>query len=132
MIQINRDSPLDDIRPFVENWLKLIADGRVQDACWMLDEPNNYGVIWTPELIGELIFEYLDLEAERPLASVVSDPSLLPEHRQLEVGAFNYCSGYWLDYDVPLDGEWSDLTAQFEFYERNDGFAVVLHDLHVL
>jgi hypothetical protein len=41
-------------------------------------------------------------------------------------------SGYAVDHAVPLNGEWSDLTAQFEFLEEADGFAVVLHDLHVL
>ena len=41
-------------------------------------------------------------------------------------------SGYRLDHDVPLNGQWSDLTAQFEFLRRPGGFAVVLHDLHVL
>lgn len=132
MIQINPDSPIDDILPFVKAWLKLIADGKVHDACAKLDEPNSYGVVWPPDQIEELIFEYLGPEEVRPLASVVSDPDLLPEGRNVVVGAFDFCSGYWFDYELPLDGEWSDLTVQFEFYERTDGFAVVLHDLHVL
>ncbi len=132
MIQINSDSPITDILPFVKKWIKLIANGSVHDACALLDQPNSYGIVWTPELIRKLILEYLDLEDDRPLASVVSDPNLIPGQRDLEVGTFNHCSGYWFDYDVPLNGEWSDLTAQFEFYKGKDGYAVVLHDLHVL
>jgi hypothetical protein len=41
-------------------------------------------------------------------------------------------SGFSLYHAVPLNGEWSDLTAQFEFLRRPNGLAVVLHDLHVL
>jgi hypothetical protein len=41
-------------------------------------------------------------------------------------------TGFQFDYDLPLNGEWSDLTAQFEFLRRSDGYAVVLHDIHVL
>jgi len=37
-----------------------------------------------------------------------------------------------LDYDVPLNGWYSDLTAQFEFNPRADGFAATLHDFHVM
>ena len=40
--------------------------------------------------------------------------------------------GYSFEYDLPLSGEWSDLTAQFEFLRRPSGYAVVLHDIHVL
>ncbi len=41
-------------------------------------------------------------------------------------------SGYRLDHDVPINGEWSDLTTQFEFLNWPNGYAMVLQDLHVL
>lgn len=37
-----------------------------------------------------------------------------------------------VDYDLPLNGEWSDLTAQFLVYRVDDSLALVLQDLHVL
>ena len=41
-------------------------------------------------------------------------------------------AGFWLDYDVPLNGAFSDLTARFEFHWRApQTLAVQLHDLHV-
>ena len=46
--------------------------------------------------------------------------------------AFDDGSGYSVEHDVPLNGEWSDLTAQFEFVRFPKGYAVVLHDLHVM
>jgi hypothetical protein len=48
------------------------------------------------------------------------------------VGAFDDGSGYWVNHDVPLNGEYSDLTAQFEFRRRGNALAATLHDLHVL
>jgi hypothetical protein len=51
--------------------------------------------------------------------------------QQCRDGRLN-AGGYWLDYDVPLNGQFSDLTAQFEFEPRQEGYAAVLQDLHVL
>lgn len=41
-------------------------------------------------------------------------------------------TGYSVEHDVPLNGKWSDLTAQFEFTGKNPVLKVILHDLHVL
>jgi len=41
-------------------------------------------------------------------------------------------SGYSFEYDLPLNGKWSDLTLQFEFRKRGQEFAVVLHGVHTL
>ncbi len=40
--------------------------------------------------------------------------------------------GYYAEHDVPLNGEFSDLTALFRFYRRGGELAVQLKDLHVL
>jgi hypothetical protein len=37
-----------------------------------------------------------------------------------------------VDVDLPLNGEWSDLTAQFEFEPVDRGIALSLYDLRVL
>jgi hypothetical protein len=49
-----------------------------------------------------------------------------------DVVPFKDGSGYSVEHDVPLNGEWSDLTAQFEFVGKSPEFEVILHDLHVL
>jgi hypothetical protein len=42
-------------------------------------------------------------------------------------------SGWAVDYDIPLDGERGDLTAEFSFKKLGDDkYAIFLHDLHVL
>jgi hypothetical protein len=49
-----------------------------------------------------------------------------------DVLKFNDGPGFSVEHDVPLNGEWSDLTAQFEFVGEMPEFEVILHDIHVL
>lgn len=37
-----------------------------------------------------------------------------------------------IEFDLPLDGEWSDLTAIFDLIDVGGGWAFALQDLHVL
>ncbi|KMW57419.1 hypothetical protein AIOL_002383 [Candidatus Rhodobacter oscarellae] len=36
-----------------------------------------------------------------------------------------------MSFDLPLDGEWSDLTATFEVMQVKEQFVLVLQDIHV-
>jgi hypothetical protein len=102
----------------------------------MLDEPNGYGIHWTPQYIRHA----LDLayrpgcrfRVEHPEEPQFSEPDAAVGAPHFDVVAFDDGSGYSAYCDVPLNGAWSDLTAQFEFLRRPGGLAVVLHDLHVL
>lgn len=69
-----------------------------------------------------------------PKGVLYCDPDMLPPplDTQNQVGALDNGISYWLDWDLPLNGEWSDLTAQFEFIRTADGYRVCLHCLHVL
>jgi hypothetical protein len=62
----------------------------------------------------------------------VTDPDSVGTEPHSSLVAFKDGRGYSFDHDVPLDGRWSDLTAQFEFLRRPSGYAVVLQDIHVL
>ncbi|MCP4600758.1 MAG: hypothetical protein GY847_09535 [Proteobacteria bacterium] len=130
------DSPKQEIIEFVKNWMKLLAENRLEEACAVIDKPNRYGLTWTPERILEMVHStfrpgthFHDLHPEGP---IFTDPYELEEQENREVGEFADDNGYWFDFDIPLNGEWSDLTAQFEFHKRANGYTVVLHDLHVL
>jgi len=37
-----------------------------------------------------------------------------------------------VEYDIPIEGRWSDLTAKFRLMEFPEGFGIALIDLHVL
>jgi len=120
--------PIENVlRAHIEAWFQQLSAGNWSEVISMLDEPNAYGVKWGESEIRNSIEEY-----SRSKLWVVTDAKSLDTSGHTSFGEFNDGSGYWLDYDIPLNGEWSDLTAQFEFRKRGTGYAVVLHDIHVL
>ena len=38
----------DDLLALIREWFRLLAAGRWEEASAMLDEPNCYGIRWTP------------------------------------------------------------------------------------
>jgi hypothetical protein len=136
MIVISPAAPAESIIALVKCWMKLLAEGRVEEACALLDEPNRYGITWTSGLIQETVNSIFSPESRfhetHPEGPIFTNPFELEEQLEIEVVEFDDKRGYTFDYNVPLNGEWSDLTAQFEFLKRSDGYVVVLHDLHVL
>ena len=136
MIVVSPEAPAQSIVSFVKGWMKLLAEGRFEEACALIDEPNVHGIVWTPRLIQQTVKATFSSETRfyksHPEGPIFTDPFALEEQREIKVVEFEDKSGYAFDYDVPLNGEWSDLTAQFEFLKRSNGYAVVLHDLHVL
>ena len=134
--QTDRDL-LEVFTAFVRLWLRSLAQSDWTGACAMLDEANTHGLRWTPSALQDLIAGTFGpgtrFAAQHPEGPRVCSPEdVATPHPPLELIAYNDGSGYTLDHDFPLNGTWSDLTARFEFLRKPDGFAVVLHDLHVL
>ena len=133
MITID-DDPEVQLLNFVRTWFRLLARAEWDTALAMLDEPNSYGLRWTEEIITALLSETFGpgtpFVAEFG-APAFSDPDLTTGNAHHSFGELNG-GGFWLDHDVPLNGAFSDLTAQFEFRARPTGYAAVLHDLHVM
>jgi hypothetical protein len=128
------EKPAAQLVEFVRAWFALLARGQWDQALSAIDEPNSYGVLWTRDLVNELVHDTFGpgtrFEAEHG-APMFTDPDLAIGAPHHYFGHLN-AGGFWLDHAVPLNGVYSDLTAQFEFLPRPGGFAVVLHDLHVL
>jgi hypothetical protein len=112
---------------FVREWFRLLSRGEFAQAAAALDEPNSYGQLFTAESIRQSLLDYT-----RGQEVSVTDPDRLPPDPHQSARALTDGSGYSYYCTVPLDGAWSDLTAQFEFLRRADGYAAILHDLHVL
>ncbi|WP_165224708.1 hypothetical protein [Aquisphaera insulae] len=133
---IDEPSDPDDLFAVVRDWFRLLAAGRWAEAGDMLDEPNGYGIRWTPAEIRHA-FELAygpgcRFRASHPEGPQPSDPDVAAGEPGADVWAIRDGRGYRVDHDVPLNGSWSELTAQFEFLRRPGGLAVVLLDLHVL
>jgi hypothetical protein len=128
------DNPEGQLVAFARTWFGLLARGEWEAALGMLDEPNSYGIEWTRESITALVEETFGPEtrfAKEFGPPALSDPDAATGDPHVTFGRLD-AGGFWLDHDVPLNGVFSDLTAQFEFEPRRDGYAAILHDLHVL
>lgn len=128
------ENPEEQLVAFARTWFRHLARAEWDAALGMIDEPNTYGIRWTRKSITALIKDTFGPETRFAAAfgqPVFSDPDSAARDPHPNLGRLD-AGGYWLDYNVPLNGEFSDLTAQFEFKPRQDGYAVVLHDLHVL
>lgn len=136
MLRTSAEYPRQEMIEFATQWLNMCAQDRLAEACSMIDLPNAWGTTWTPESIRKLVAETFSSDTlfgtdhpEGPMFTQV-DETTRSDH--VHLGAYEDDSGFWLDHDVPLNGEWSDLTAQFEFLKQSGGLAVVLINLHVL
>ena len=102
----------------------------------MLDEPSKDGIRWTPDYIRYALNlaygPHCRFRAAHPEGPQFTDPDMAAGSPDTDVVPFDDGSGYFADHDVPLNGSWSELTAQFEFRRCQGGFTVILHDLHVL
>jgi hypothetical protein len=110
---------------FASDWFRLVARGEIDIALAAIDEPTSYGIHWSADSIREALLDY------SPHA-IVTDPADLPPDVHQNLFTFTDGTGFAFDCSVPISGQWSDLTAQFEFLRRPYGFAVILQDLHVL
>jgi hypothetical protein len=118
------ESPTAQFRRLVLRWFAALSNGDDAAALGMIDEANSYGTHWTSDSIRAVYSDYG--------ATQVSHPDKTTGKPHTSLLEFSDGSGFAYDHDVPLDGVWSDLTAQFEFLRRSAGYAVVLQDLHVL
>ena len=112
---------------FARDWFRQLSRGEFREAAQRLDEPNSYGIRWSEQQILGALRDYTHSDSVR-----VTDPDLIGTEAHSSLVALKDAHGYSFDHDVPIDGRWSDLTAQFEFLRRPEGYAIVLHDIHVL
>ncbi|HYC90417.1 MAG TPA: hypothetical protein VEO54_14465 [Thermoanaerobaculia bacterium] len=67
------------------------------------------------------------------LVPCVTDPDLLDTSgEKLRVYEPDASGAFAVEYDMPLDGAWSDLTASFVLLPSPNGYDLGLYDMHVL
>ncbi|WP_162055639.1 hypothetical protein [Pontibacter pamirensis] len=116
---------------FVREWVKLLSENKLDEACDMLDDPEDNGrsIFWDAATMTEALLGYI---GQRRMPSV-SDPyrTDLGKERVSFIGCDE--GNYAVDYDIPIEGEWTDLTAQFTFKRHASGlYLVLLEGLSVL
>ena len=136
MLHVTPTEVPDALPRWAQQWFGLLAADQLDEACAQLDEPNTYGIRWTPAELRALVEDTFApgtrFRTAHPEGPVFTPVVGARGRVRVAVETFDDGSGYWMDHDVPLNGEASDLTAQFEFRWRGDALAVILHDLHVM
>jgi hypothetical protein len=137
------DASDDEILEVCREWIDLVAAGRFADAIEFLYVPSKYDPSqhWTPESLQTYVGNYGSWEplADRRIVRVTPlTTARTPVHRRKfrpHADVIRHSSDRRAgsaELDLPLDGEWSDLTAQFEFAPVDGGIGISLYDLHVL
>jgi hypothetical protein len=136
LLRCTRENASTAISAWIADWFELVAQGRIAEACARLDEPNSYGQRWSPEQIVAAVEDTFDPESRfarrHPEGLGFTKPSAAYGNACAHIDELDGESGYWAEYNVPLNGEFSDLTAQFRFRWLRDRLLASLHDLDVL
>jgi len=121
-----------EVTLFIHSWIEFLSKNEFQEACAQLDVPerNKNSITWSDDKLREVFLDYCWHE-RMPL---INSPYAMDLQKE-KIDFYEYYdgTGYAVEYDIPLDGEWSDLTAQFSFV-KNAGnvYYVFLKDIHVL
>jgi len=119
----------EDLVRYIRSWFDLIATGGIADACKQLDGPNRAGIVWTPQRIIDVISKALHMKGDSAVITTTSSCSGSPKGRVFRL--LNR-SGFVVEHQVPLNGQYCDVTAMFEFLWRGKALAFILDGLHVL
>ncbi|MEM7601381.1 MAG: hypothetical protein AAF357_08185 [Verrucomicrobiota bacterium] len=129
----------EQILQIARDWAEALAREDFEAAYDMTGHDSYYQ--WTPELIRTVVTNYGSVEPlgdgstcrVTPLNSAKGGPA--PRHiveRQsdpVDSSGTREVGSVW--FDLPLDGEWSDLTATFEILSEDDELHLVLNEIHV-
>lgn len=123
----------NEILSFIEHWIELLADGHYEAAHQHTGHDPYFG--WTPELIEAVVHGY-GLPESHPSGEVfmvtpIAEAQGGPPQRQIE--RYDIPSGVLAEvfHSLPLNGEWSDLSATFNVIPANGGANVILQEIHV-
>ena len=128
-------SPTDEeILSAVESWIDDLARADFDSAYARTDHDAYYG--WSPELMRSVIAgNGLPVTGEQETKFAVTTRALaqgLAPRRTVDRDVKAPSAIAYVEYDLPLNGKWSDLTATFRVEARESGCALVLEQIHVL
>ncbi len=135
VVRLSASASDAEILAVVESWVAFLVAEDYERAYGMTAHEPYYQ--WTAKLIREVIEGYglPDPHPEgpfkvTPLATAKGGPT--PWHK-VERDDPPRCNGaianVW--FDLPLNGEWSDLTATFSIHPLDEGIVLSLNEIHV-
>jgi hypothetical protein len=136
MILLPSDADDGAILAAVRRFVDLLAEEKYPEA-WSLIDPWPGYANWTPELIQTVVRNYGSPEpmADGRVFKVTplnqAPPRPKSAHHAVERYHHQDRPGHVL-FDVPLNGEWSDLTISFDLIRKDGGLVLRLEDIHVM
>lgn len=124
----------EELLEAVDEWVELLAQERYGEALATFGSREH----WTPELLRQVIRGY-GFPEPHPSGTVFRvtsrrDAAGKQHYRQVDrwpdpnlIGAVGI-----VQYDLPLNGKWSDVTALFDVLSADDLLELRLDDIHVL
>ena len=138
MIVLPYDASDEAILALVERWVDALATRDYAGAAAMLTQDGNERD-WPPSLVDEVISGYEAPGGPSPSRvtpraaarqELTTGPSV-EVTRWVRPRARPEVAGT-VEYDLPLNGTWSDLTAIFWIRRLPQGLALELYDIHIL
>jgi hypothetical protein len=125
----------DEVLAAVREWAALLAAERYDEAYdFLAHAPGEH---WTPALLRAVVENYGSPAPRRdgrrvqvtPIETAGGGPA--PRHEvDREAVSPDEVASVW--FDLPLNGEWSDLTALLSVRADGDALVLRLDDLHVM
>jgi hypothetical protein len=127
------DATDDELLAIVEAWIDDLARGDFIGAFGRTKHDAYYG--WTPELLESIVAGY-GLPEPHPSGTryVVTSRAAArgrTHTRSVEREGTRLPIVARLYHNLPLNGEWSDLTASFRVERAATGLEVILEEIHV-
>ncbi len=136
MIQKTGTKPEKLFELFVSNWFELISKGKWSEAFVQIDLPTSYGYEYNPEKfrdeIGNDHFCRGTIFRKQYPEIIYSNPKEIKGNGRLIILQDDDTLDCEFYFDVPLNGEFSDLTSIWEFINFGEFYKVRLESLHVL
>jgi hypothetical protein len=131
---------IDSILRMVREWIGLVSKHDFVSASDYLTPVPGAKVVYSPDVIKEAFGRYsrryreADPSARDAFFPKVSDPTPIDKGGEnLVIYGRTGVGIAFVEYDVPIDGRWSDLTASFFVLPVDGGgFGLGLEDVHVL
>ena len=125
MIRPTIDASEAEILAFVREWVEFAANSGLSAALAELDQPEDSP--WTEDQFTQLTLNHF---SDGQSCTITSSKGI--KGLRVEAYEYNDGSGFAVDHDLALNGERSDLTAQFDFRKGDAHYRVYLEAFHVL
>ena len=134
MIRFGKEASSTEVREAIYRWIDLLVADRYEDAFEMMFRlPTDE---WTPDLMRTVVRNYGFIEPLRdgrtfrvtPRAEAVQRGECGPSS---DIDWFADGRGI-AHFDLPLNGEWSDVTAIIDIVNQGEDRVLRLNDIHVL